>query len=398
METTLDYTQKALEAVDQAYIISLRREFHEHPEVGFDLPNTLDVVRRELTDLEVTFTEEYGRSAIVAYINRGYCGVTIGLRADMDALPLTERTGLPFSSKIEGRMHACGHDAHTAMLLGTAKALKSVEKQLACTVALIFQPSEEGPLSGAELMVRDGLMKEIDFIIALHVENLIESGRVGISPGVALAGCLPIELKFFGKTAHATMAHSGVNALAMAVNTYVAIQNMMSTQMNPLTKYVCSIGVLESGTTHNVIPDHATMKISLRTFDQETEQFFSTRIRQIAENAAAQQGGRVEMHEGFRALPVVNDPVVSAAVVRAAEKIIGKDHVVEVPVKLGSEDFSCYIHEKPGAFVRLGTRNKDKGCVTLPHNNDFLIDEDALSIGSKVCVQFVLDNMHGLDF
>ena len=387
---------KALQAVDKEYILSIRHELHMYPEIAFDLPKTLALLRRELEKMKIPYTEQYGDSSITAFINPDCEGFSIGIRADTDALPLTEKTGLPFSSQHPGMMHACGHDAHTAMLLGTAKALKSVEDQLRCRVVLIFQACEEGQYSGAKRMVEDGVMDLIDVVIGMHVENWLESGTVGICPGVSMAASHPIHIEFFGKTAHATLPHSGVNALAMAVDTYNGINNFLGTRMNPFDRYSCSIGQLRGGTTVNVIPDYAEMKISLRTYDTAVEKKIVDGIRRVAEDAASQRGGRIEFHENAKALPVINHPVVTKKALEAAGKILGEDKLVEMPMKLSSEDFSFYLSKKPGAFIRLGTRNEEKGCVTLPHNNDFLLDEDALENGSKLCVQFVLDNMDGM--
>lgn len=387
---------KALQAVDREYILSIRHELHMYPEIAFDLPKTLALIRRELEKLQIPYTEQYGDSSITAFINPECRSFAIGIRADTDALPLTEKTGLPFSSRHPGMMHACGHDAHTAMLLGTARALKSVEDQLRCKVVLIFQACEEGQYSGAKRMVEDGVMDLMDVVIGMHVENWLESGTVGICPGVSMAASHPIHIEFFGKTAHATMPHSGVNALAMAVDTYNGIQNFLGTRMNPFDRYSCSIGQLRGGTTVNVVPDYAEMKISLRTYDTAVEKKIVDGIRRVAEDAAAQRGGRIEFHENAKALPVINHPVVTRKALEAAGKILGEDKLVEMPMKLSSEDFSFYLSKKPGAFIRLGTRNEEKGCVTLPHNNDFLLDEDALENGSKLCVQFVLDNMDGI--
>lgn len=383
-------------AVDKEYIIKLRHEIHEYPELGFDLPKTLAVVRRELDALQIPYTESYGRSSIVGFLNPECKGYTIGIRADMDALPLTEKTDLPYASKRPGIMHACGHDAHTAMLLGTAKALKSVENTLTCRVLLVFQACEEGVLSGAREMVEDGLMDEIDVIIGMHIENWLEHGTVGVGEGACMAASHPVRIEFFGKTAHASLPQSGVNALAMAVNTYNGIQTMLATTIDPFAKYICCVGQLTAGSTDNVIPDHAEMKISLRTYDTALEKKIVDSIRTIAENAAAAQGGTIAFHEEAKALPVINDPVVRQAVLDSAAKVIGEENIVPMPIKMSSEDFSFYVDKKPGCFIRLGTRNAEKGCVTLPHNNDFMLDEDALDIGSKVCVQFVLDHMGGL--
>jgi amidohydrolase len=383
-------------AVDKEYILALRHELHEYPELEFELPKTLALVRRELDALQIPYTEAYGRSSIVGFLNPDQKNFTIGIRADMDALPLTEKTDLPYASKYPGVMHACGHDAHTAMLLGTAKALKSVEKILTCRVALVFQACEEGALSGAREMVEDGLMDEIDVIIGVHIENWLEHGTIGVGEGACMAASHPIRIEFFGKTAHASLPQSGVNALAMAVNTYNGIQTMLATTIDPFAKYICCVGQLTAGSTDNVIPDYAQMKISLRTYDMALEKKIVDSIRTIAENAATAQGGSLHFHEEAKALPVVNDPTVRQAVLASAAKVVGQEGIAPMPIKMSSEDFSFFVDKKPGAFIRLGTRNAQKGCVTLPHNNDFMLDEDALDVGSKVCVQFVLDHMGGL--
>jgi len=384
--------QTALAAVDQDYVVALRREIHEYPEIGFDCPKTLAVVRRELDKLNIPYTEELGKSAIVATLRPDKAHYTIGIRADMDALPLQEKTGLPYSSKIDGQMHACGHDAHTAMLLGTAKALKSVEDALDCRVLLVFQPYEEGT-QGAKALVADGLMDHIDVIIGLHVENWLESGTIGVCPGESMAASTPITIEFFGRTAHATLPHTGKDALAMAVSAYNNIQLMLAREMDPFKKWVCSVGQLTAGTTHNVISDHAMMKLSLRTYEVELNNYIERRIEQICAQAAESFGGTYTYKGGMSAYPLYNDPNLSKEVLASAAKVVGEENIVTMPPKMSSEDFSWYLTKKPGVFIRLGTRNAEKGCVTLPHNNDFLIDEDAFQLGCKTCVQFVFDHM-----
>ncbi len=212
---------------DKDYIINLRRELHEYPEVGFELPRTLALVRRELERIGVEYSEEYGESSIVATINPEKKKFTIGIRADMDALPINEKNDIPYKSKIEGKMHACGHDAHTAMLLGTAKALFDMRERIDCRVKLLFQPSEEGIRSGAEEMVSHGVMDDIDVIVGMHVENWLESGNVGVCKGASMASSRNIKLEFFGRTAHATLPQTGHDALAAAVSAYNGIQTML---------------------------------------------------------------------------------------------------------------------------------------------------------------------------
>ena len=382
---------------DKEYILRLRHEIHRNPEVGFDLPKTVALVKRELDALGIAYSESYGKSSVVAIINPEKKNFTIGIRADMDALLIEEKTDLPFKSEIKGHMHACGHDAHTAMLLGTAKALKAMEDKLSCRVMLIFQPSEEGLKSGAEELVKGGVMNEIDLIIGMHVENWIPSGTIGVCKGSSMASSRNFEISFFGKSAHATLPHTGVDALACAVRTYSNIQYMLAREINPFSKYVCSVGKLCGGTSQNIISDYAYMMGTIRTFDMALDAFLIRRIEEIANNAAKEIGARAEVKTDLKAYVVYNNPYISELVLASAKKIVGEEKIVDMPEKLSSEDFSQYLTQKPGVFFRLGTANKEKGCITLPHNNDFLIDEDAFTIGTDTCVQFVLDNMNGID-
>ncbi len=294
-------------------------------------------------------------------------------------------------------MHACGHDAHTAMLLGTAKALKAMESEIACRVMLVFQPSEEGVRSGAKELVAGGLMDEIDVIFGLHIENWLDVGTVGICKGASMASSRSFRIDFRGKTAHATLPQSGIDALACAVRAYTDIQFMLSRETDPFAKYVCSVGKLCGGTTQNVVADHAYMLGTIRTYDMDVDAFLIRRITEIAESVAKDVGATAEIETSLKAYVVYNNPYVSDLVLESAAKVIGKENLVAMRAKMSSEDFSQYLTKKPGVFMRLGTRNAEKGCTTLPHNNDFLIDEDAFPIGTDVCVQFVLDNMNGID-
>lgn len=382
---------------DKEYIIALRHELHEYPEVGFDLPRTIALVKRELEKIGVSYSEEYGESSIVATINPEKKNFTIGIRADMDALLIQEKTNLPFQSKIDGQMHACGHDAHTAMLLGTAKALFAMREKINCRVKLLFQPSEEGIRSGAEEMVAHGVMDDIDVIIGLHIENWLESGYIGVCKGASMASSRNIKLEFFGRAAHASLPQTGADALAAAVNAYNGIQTMLTRTINPFSKYVCSVGKLSAGATQNVISDYAEMLITVRTFDMELDRHIDTAIKNIAESSAAAFGCTAKIDSSLKCFVLYNNPYISELVLASAEKALGKEKITKMPEKLSSEDFSQYITKKPGVFIRLGTRNAEKGCTTLPHNNDFMIDEEAFVSGSDACVQFVLDNMNGID-
>lgn len=382
---------------DQEYIVSIRREIHEYPEIGFELERTIAVVKRELERLGIEYTEKYGESSVVGFINPDKKDFTIGIRADMDALLIEEKTNLPYQSKIKGQMHACGHDAHTAMLLGTAKALKSMEDKLDCRVMLVFQPSEEGVRSGAGELVKGGVMDEIDTIIGLHIDNWLPTGTIGVCKGASMASSRNFRLDFYGKSAHAVLPHSGVDALAAAVRTYNNLQYVLGREIDPFAKYVCSVGKLSGGTTQNAVADHAYMLGTIRTYDMELDSFLAGRMEAIANNVASEIGARVVIDSNIKTYVVYNNPYISELVLSAGEKVLGKDHFTYTLPSLGAEDFSHYLTKKPGVFFSLGTRNEEKGCVTAPHNNDFMLDEDAFAIGTDICVRFVLDNMYGID-
>jgi len=206
-----------------------------------------------------------------------------------------------------------------------------------------------------------------------------------------------MKIEFFGKSAHATLPHTGADALACAVKTYTNIQNMLCRSINPFSKYVFSIGKLDGGTTQNVIADYAYMLGTLRTYDMETDALIIDKVTKIAENAANEMGVTAKVTSSLKAYSLYNNPYLSELVLKSAENLLGKDGIEKMPQKLSSEDFSQYLLKKPGVFIRLGTRNEEKGITTLPHNNDFMIDEDALPNGTDMCVQFVLDNMNGID-
>lgn len=382
---------------DKDYIINLRHEIHKYPEIGFDLPKTIAVVKRELEKLNVPYSEKYGESSVVGFINPNKKGFTIGIRADMDALPIEEKVDIPFKSTIKGQMHACGHDAHTAMLLGTAKALKEMEDKIDCRVLLIFQPSEEGVRSGAKELVDGGLMDEVDVIVGLHVENWLPSGTIGVCSGSSMASSRNFKVSFYGATAHASLPQSGVDALSAIIKTYNDIHLSLAREVNPFEQYVFSVGKLEGGTTQNVVADYAYMVGTIRTFNNELDDYIIKKLEKIANLVASETGARAEVETSLQATVLYNNPYLSSLALKSAEKIVTEKGIVKMNKKLSSEDFSHYVSKKPGVFMRLGTRNEEKGCVTLPHNNDFLIDEDAFEIGTNLCVQFVLDNMKGID-
>ena len=374
---------------DEEYVVAIRREIHQFPETEYDLPVTTALVKRELDAMGIPYTEKYGKMSIAAELNPGGKGCT-AIRADMDALPVTEKTGYPFSSKNPGKMHACGHDAHTAILLGTARVLKRIEDELPCRVRLIFQPCEEGADSGGRMLEAGGVMEGVDAIVALHCDNEVEVGKIGICKGASTTTRHRYHLEFFGKTAHAASPQAGCDALAMAVKTYNGIQTI-SRRLDPSEPYLLSIGALRGGKVDNVVCDYADMLISVRTFAPERDTLICEQIHMIAEHAAEEMGGSVRVDDRVEAPAVMNDPLLSEQMREAADKELGEGSGIDIPPKMSSEDFSFLMKETPGCLIRLGTRNEALGCTQALHNPDFRIDEDSLMNGVKTFVRFILD-------
>jgi len=383
--------------VDNDYIVKIRRQLHQYPEVDFDLPRTVALVKSELESMGITPTEKYGKGSVVGYINPEKEGFTIGIRADMDALRVQEVNDVPYRSKLDGFMHACGHDAHTAILLATAKCLKGMEKDIACRVKLLFQPSEEGVESGAAMMIENGVLEDVDVIIGLHVECVQDCGTLGVCIGDSMASSRNFKIEIFGKSAHGAAPHTGSDALAVAVQIYNNIQTMLNRQFHPMYTYLCNIGKLEAGTAQNVVADYAIMQGTIRAFNMKVDNKIITNIERIARNAAEEYGARAEVTAPLKSVVLYNDPQISHLVLKAMEKVVDKEHIVQIGKRLGAEDFSRYVEKVPGVLFRLGTRNKEKGIAAITHNNDFDVDEDGLHLGARTFVQFVLDNMHGID-
>ena len=381
--------------IDNEYIKQLQHELHRIPELGFDLPRTVAVVKRELDQIGIDYTEQYGKGSIVAELNPEKKDFTIAIRADMDALAITEQSGVEYTSEIEGRMHACGHDAHTAILIGTIKALFEMKDEIACRVRFIFQPSEECPVSGAKMMIDNGVMDGVNVIICLHVCEC-NSGEIGVCVGAHQAASRPFKLEFFGESTHAATPQNGKDALAAAVRAYTSIKLMTATELNPMEKYVCSIGKLIAGTAQNIITDYAEMVGTIRTFNIETDSYIIGRIESIAKSIEAEMGVKYKLTTHLKSGVVYNNPKIAALVSAAAEKVVGKEKSVVAGMRLGAEDFAFYGEKAPATLFRLGIYNEAKGCTARAHNSDFKVDDDVLHLGAETFVQFVLDNMHGI--
>ena len=375
---------------DKDYIVALRRELHAIPEVGFDLEETLSVVKRELDSLGVPYTDRYGRSSLVGYLGPEGAKRTVALRADMDALPVKEATGLPFSSRHEGRMHACGHDCHTAMLLGTAKMLKEVEADLPCRVLLLFQAAEEYAPGGASLMVEDGVMEGVSAVVGLHVSPNFPVGELHLNSHVMSASSHGFFLDIYGKSAHVAVPHRGVDAIALACRVYTDVQVMRARELDPLIPAVIGIGEIHGGNANNVLCDHVRMHGTLRAHDGKTDDYMYRRIAEIARAVAEDAGGSAELST-TKLYPVLkNDPRMAAALARAARRALPTLTVREdAPSSMGAEDFSFFSEQVPGVYFRLGCRDGEE--IVPLHNDRFSPSEDCLPYGPAVLYRFIMD-------
>lgn len=370
------------------YCVDLFRRLHQVPEIGFDLPKTTAIVSQALEELAIPYTDRYGKCSLVGYIGNRPNLPTLGLRADMDALPVQEQVDVPYASRHPGAMHACGHDSHTAILLTVAKILKSMEGELPCNVRLFFQPSEEGAVSGARMMVENGCLEGVDAVLCVHCEGSIDSGTLGIQSGDAMAACVPMTLKFHGLSSHATLPEKGIDAIAMAVESYHSLKEMVKQEAGD-RPYIWSVGVFQAGEVHNVIADLCTQKISFRFYDLEFAERVHRRTVEIVEAIAKKYGGRAELDWHMSCGPVYNHPALARKMDAVAEKL-GLP-MVHMEPKRSSEDFAWFTSQRPGCLFRYGIYNPANGCTATAHRPDFKIDEPAMKNAIAAFVNFALE-------
>ena len=382
----------------ESYVVKARRQLHMYPEVGFDLDRTLAFLKSELNKMGVEYTEKFGKSSLVATINPEKTNFTIGVRADTDALPITELNDVPYKSCIEGQMHACGHDAHTAIVLDVVRRINEMRDKINCRVKFLFQSAEEYPPSGAKLMMQDGVMNDIDCIVALHCDTNYSAGQIAITEGPQSATSDGFHLEFYGKSAHAANQQRGNDAITMAVRAYTDIEFMVAKEIAAKERIIFNVGSIHGGEANNVICDHCSMYCTLRTWSDAVANHALDKIKRIIKAVAETADGRAEFTVDKHYPIVNNDPVISDKIREAAIKVVGENNVLKNNRTMGGEDFSFFANEKPGAMYRLGVRNEARGMTIGVHNGGFDLDEDALAVGSDIFVQFILDNMNGIDF
>jgi amidohydrolase len=364
--------------------IAVRRHLHMHPELSFHETETCAYVWGLLDQMGITEKRKLANTGIEALIRGKKPEVkTIALRADMDALPIKELNQVSYKSKHEGVMHACGHDAHTASLLGAAKILNQLSDQFEGTIKLIFQPGEEKLPGGASMMIRDGVLEnpKPNGVIGQHVMPLIESGKVGFRSGIYMASTDEIYLRIKGKGGHGAMPHLNIDPVLIASNVIVALQQVVSRHANPTMPSVLSFGKFIANGATNVIPDEAYLEGTFRTLDEKWRAEAHEKIRSIVESVTSSMGAvaELEIRKGYPAL--YNDPDLTAMAKSAAVEYLGQDNVIDLDIWMAAEDFAYYSQQSAACFYRLGTRNESRGITSSVHTPTFDIEEKSLAIG-----------------
>jgi amidohydrolase len=362
---------------------SLRRELHRYPETGFELPFTCALVCRELETFKIAPTDRYGKGSIVAEIGSGK--EVIALRADMDALPIEEKTGLEFSSKRKGFMHACGHDAHTAVLLAVARYLKAHENELKRRIRFIFQPAEESSVSGARMMLESGVLNGVSEVIAAHCDNSIPVGEIGLCSGDYMAACIPATFTFRGKASHATVPEEGIDAVAMAVECYGKLKSMVKKEAGE-DLFVWNVGRLCGGNAHNVVPDVCTMDVSFRFYDLDFAKRVERAAREICDGVAKKIGGSVDVLFDMSTGAVHNDEELCNSFKSALKESVVS--IRELKPVMTSEDFGWFSSKTKGILFRFGTGNNE--CRAALHSDNFNIDEKGMKTAFLAFVSYLI--------
>lgn len=391
-------------------VIAWRRDIHANPELGNQEFRTAEIIAKHLETLGIEVKRNVAKTGVVGILKGGLPGPVIALRADMDALPVTEKTGLPFASKVTttyngqqtGVMHACGHDAHVAMLMGAAEVFAALRKELKGTIKFIFQPAEEGaPVGeegGAALMVKEGVLENPrpDVIFGLHMDAQSEVGNIAYRPGGTMAGVNDLRITVKGKQAHGAYPWQGIDPVVTAAQIVTSLQTIVSRNLNVTENAgVVTIGTIHGGNRFNIIPEQVEMTGTLRFLSEADEKMIVQRIKDIAVKTGEAAGASVEVKIPYsNRYPVTyNDPVLMEKMLPSLRKTAGDEHIVLAVARTGAEDFSFYQEKVPGLFLFLGGMPKGKNKLEAPshHTPEFFIDESGLKLGVLALVNLAFD-------
>ncbi len=379
--SAIDFRSEAEALFD--YTRNLRRDFHRHPELGFQEHRSAAIVARELRAFGLEVTEGVGKTGVVGVLRGASDGPTVLVRADMDALPIQEETNAEYASENPGVMHACGHDGHMAMGLTVARLLAAHREALRGTVKFVFQPAEEG-LGGAEGMVNDGVLEGVDYALAMHLWNEAPVGWLGIADGPTMAAADRFQVRIVGKGGHGAQPQATEDPVLAASQVVTALQSIVSRHVDPLEAAVVSVTMFQAGTAFNIIPTEARLEGTIRTFAPEVTREVRTRFHRTVHGVAQAMGCRAEVDLDLLTPAVINDPRI-AAVVRAAAAEALPDVTIDAQARtMGSEDMALMMYDIPGCYFFVGSNNPAKGLDAPHHHPRFDFDEAALPRGVAV--------------
>jgi amidohydrolase len=381
-------------------ILSLRRHLHQFPELSGEEHDTSETVQEKLDEHGIPFTTGYARTGVLGVVEGQRPGKTVALRADMDALPIQEENDHAFVSRVDGAMHACGHDAHTAMLVGAGWLLDDAKDELPGHVLLVFQPAEENsPTGGSRRMMDDGVFEDHrpDAIFAQHVSPELFVGQVGVRRGAITGASDRFKVTIEGEGGHASKPHQTIDAIVVANQVINSLQTVVSRDVDPLKSAVLTVGKIRAGTRYNAIAQRATLEGTIRTFSPDTKETVKERFHTIVEGVARsmEASARIEYMDGYPA--TVNTPEWADRVRKTAQDLLGEDATPEIEPSLGGEDFGRFLLDYPGAYFRLGTASPNDPEKRRLHDSRFDIDESALGPGTELIAQLAADALYQLE-
>lgn len=386
----IDTLHKELEELFPT-MVEIRRDLHQHPELSFQEVRTAKKIADYLTELGIEVRTEVGGRGVVGILRGKKEGKTVALRADFDALPIQDEKDVPYQSTIPGVMHACGHDGHTATLLGVATVLARHREELEGNVVFIHQHAEELTPGGAKPMIEDGCLDGVDVIFGTHLDSLSPSGQINYREGYVMAASDGFEIRISGKGGHGASPHDTVDPIVTASQLVVNLQQIVSRNVDPIKSAVLTIGSFHSGEANNVIPDAAKITGTVRTYDPEVRELIEKRMKQIADATCIANGATCEViyERGYDA--VWNHPEETQYIQKIAETIVGEDKVVEMAPEMGGEDFGYFMQKVPGTFFFTGAALSNTNDVYPHHHPRFDFDEEAMLTAAKVFVSAVVN-------
>ncbi|MBE5397589.1 MULTISPECIES: M20 family metallopeptidase [Brevibacillus] len=384
MTTTATLNQEAEQLKEQ--VIAWRRYLHQNPELSFHEEKTAQFVYDTLVSFGSLDVTRPTKTSVMARLIGSQPGRVLAMRADMDALPITEENTFAFVSTNPGVMHACGHDGHTAMLLGTAKILSGMKDRIKGEVRFLFQHAEELFPGGAEEMVQAGVMDGVDMVIGTHLWAPMEFGKVGICPGPMMAAPDTFYITITGKGGHAALPHQTVDSIAIAAQVVTNLQHIVSRNTDPLDNLVISVTQFIGGTTHNVIPGSVSICGTVRSFDQKLRDSVPALMERVVKGITEAHGATYEFKYEYGYRPVINDEEVTRLMESIVTETLGEEWIDHMKPNMGGEDFSAFQQKAPGCFFYVGAGNQQKGIVYPHHHPRFTVDEDALEVGVKIFV------------